>query len=351
MPRYAKPSKNRWVHPLYVRAFCYPHNGKVYTSVNGVRKATNLRWVPQNRTIAMQILTERIQEFKKYRMHPVTLQEAKEVFYKEVLVTRNKGTQKKYFSIFRQFLSADDMFIDDYEAIRQHIIEVRNTLPISNNSMDGKMRSLHYFFNFCVEKGWIEKNPITKDIRPKYQAPPPRTYTNEEWTKIIEAAQKNKRLRISLELAYYTAMRLSELVKLEWQDIEENSFIIHGKMGRVRLFPYKLFPEVVQLLEEAKLNGFPKPVPYPSGAMLAKDFRELRKKLDIDPRKNFHTIRKTAINRWSQLGIPVDIRARLAGQSVNVQFKEYMRNPDFEYFEKHLATILQRTSENEDLKR
>jgi len=346
MPRYAKPSKNRWVHPLYVRAYCFPRNGKVYTCVNGIKRATNLRWVPQNRTIALQILTERIQEFKKFRISPVTLRDAKEIFTKEILVTRNKGTQKRYATVLKQFLYADELFIDDYEAIRSLIIEVRNNLRINANSMDGKMRALHFFFNFCIEKGWIEKNPITKDIRPKYQPPPPRTYTSEEWRQIIEAARSNDKLRISLELAYYTGMRLSELIKLEWKDIEENNIVIQGKMGIARIFPYKLFPEVEKLLNEAREKNFSKPVPYVYAESLARDFRKLRKKLGIDERKNFHTIRKTAINRWSQMGIPVDIRARLAGQSVSVQFREYIKNPDFEYFSKNLAPILNKESQN-----
>lgn len=45
MPRFAKSSEDRWLHPSYRKAYCYRYrNGMVYTCVNSVRQSTGFEW-------------------------------------------------------------------------------------------------------------------------------------------------------------------------------------------------------------------------------------------------------------------------------------------------------------------
>jgi hypothetical protein len=63
--RIVKNTENRWIHPWYKFAYCYPRTMKdgtilVYTSVDSDRKATGIIWKPANKKHAMKVLEERL---------------------------------------------------------------------------------------------------------------------------------------------------------------------------------------------------------------------------------------------------------------------------------------------------
>jgi hypothetical protein len=49
-----------------------------------------------------------------------------------------------------------------------------------------------------------------------------------------------------------------------------------------------------------------------------------------------HSLRRFAINRWRLIKISLEMRSLLAGNSEVVQKKNYLKNPDTEYFDKNI---------------
>lgn len=351
MPRYCRPSENRWLHPTYRKAYCFRYrNGMVYTSVNSVRKATGLLWSIKNKKLAMEILDKRIREevFGQRLGSTKYVKDLVQQFFADRVSKLSKATQIRYKRIVKYFLY-ENWCLDDVQLIRIKILEqVGNMANYSQNYIRKMLSDLRGIFKYAIELDWMEKNPIVNSMLPTNKKKEVRAITIEHIQKYMEYFVLNGKEYLSrlVEFAYLTAMRIQEIIDLCWEDINERYIIIRGKGGRDRVFPLKPFPRVKEILDRLKALGLSKPCEYRNQQTLAKQLRSANLELQkLYPEMQFekitfHIIRKGAINHWRSIGIETEERNMLSGHTREVERNYYLAVPDIELIEQRISSKL-----------
>lgn len=109
----------------------------------------------------------------------------------------------------------------------------------SNTTMDGMRRVYSSFFNWLENEDYIEKNPVRKLAKIKWDTVKEQPYTGGEMEAILISTD-NTRNKAILTLMYSTAIRVSELAQINLQDIDfqtKTLHILHGKGGKDRYVP------------------------------------------------------------------------------------------------------------------
>jgi integrase/recombinase XerD len=163
-------------------------------------------------------------------------------------------------------LSAD---ADDLRAYLGHL----ERQGFAATSQARRLSAMRQFYKFLYAEGLRDSNPTTILDAPKKGRPLPKTMSEEDVTRLLEAAQREAaepesdrvstlRMLALLELLYATGMRVSELVSLPVRvlDQEGRFLIIRGKGNKERLVPLsrsaiaalKAYREVRKTVQDSK---------------------------------------------------------------------------------------------------
>lgn len=116
------------------------------------------------------------------------------------------------------------------------------SLDLSDRSVSNYISSFKSFYNYYIKLGKINTSPLDKIITPKLSKNLPTYLTSEEIDKLLdieitdEFKARNKSL---LEILYCSGLRISELINLEFKNIDLNDCIIRvmGKGKKERIVP------------------------------------------------------------------------------------------------------------------
>lgn len=109
-----------------------------------------------------------------------------------------------------------------------------------------RLSAVRQLFRFAFEEGWRDDDPATQIRGPKKQRHLPKTLSEEDVDRLLEAAQQTgrsqaDRLRNSclMQLLYATGMRVTELVSLPVASVRGNPdmVLVRGKGDKERLVP------------------------------------------------------------------------------------------------------------------
>ena len=109
-----------------------------------------------------------------------------------------------------------------------------------------RLSAVRQLFRFAFEEGWREDDPATQIRGPKKKRHLPKTLSEEDVERLLEAAQQTgrseaDRLRNSclMQLLYATGMRVTELVSLPVASVRGNPemVLVRGKGDKERLVP------------------------------------------------------------------------------------------------------------------
>lgn len=291
MSRPRDNEKPRWVSKLYAIGYVVEMNGNAYTRIAGQRRLCTipvkignrmvmapLRFTPENKKAAIEILETRIRETINGESAPVvthlptvrTLFQAMEEFLQSPrYMNAGKHVQKVYDTAFGYYVTRD-MPLDDNEVL--HLIERREVeCDLATSTRAKYLTRLRQFFDYCINKKWLTANPVRIIGIPSV----PRRedaliYTQEEFTAVIDYFVQRpdlKEYELAFRLLWLTAMRSVELLRMSRGDFIFDSesgrvtgLRIHGKkvngQERMRVFPLSapgdpdLFPEVRKVVEE-----------------------------------------------------------------------------------------------------
>ena len=140
---------------------------------------------------------------------------------------------------------------------------------------------LHNFFNFCIEKGYIDKNPVFK-VKKLNELSRIKTFSDEDIEKLITGAT-NKLTKDLITFLIYSGCRKGEALNLKWDDVDMKNQIIAIKATKTKYDRYIPISKPLQ----AVLSGIEK-----------KDdclyvFNDKGRKL-TDFKRSFHTACKNA---------------------------------------------------------
>lgn len=165
---------------------------------------------------------------------------------------------KKFFD----FLSSEnisDLNLISTRTVRQYFYQSKENRDLCQSSVSKIIATVKSFFNYLEEEDSIVKNPTRKIKIPKKKNKIPTVMSKYEVDLIIRSVdfapcrcrKNNTRDKLILSLLYYTGIRRSELLNLDWTNINlsmSTLTIRSGKGGKDRLIP--LHKAVTGLLDK-----------------------------------------------------------------------------------------------------
>jgi len=165
----------------------------------------------------------------------------------------------KKFIDYIYSIGISDINLISTRIIRQYFYHAKENRGLCQSSISKIISIAKSFFNYLEEDDIITKNPTRKIRVPKKVCRIPSVMSKYEVDLIIRSVdfaplrcrKNNIRDKLVISLLYYTGIRKSELLNLNWTDINlsKSTLIIRrGKGGKDRLIP--LHREVARLLDK-----------------------------------------------------------------------------------------------------
>ena len=178
------------------------------------------------------ILTKQIEDFVSYLSVEKNYAENTISSYERDLLKFSSFLNKKGFNDFKEI---------DSDALNLFIMELRNA-GTSGKSLKRYLSSIRVFFTFLMERDGLEINPALSIKTPKIERDLPKTIDFDDLKKMMTIkSSKYKELRsvLMIELLYSCALRVSELVGINLDDIDMNEGFVKvmGKGGKARFSP------------------------------------------------------------------------------------------------------------------
>lgn len=137
-------------------------------------------------------------------------------------------------------ISADSI---DKQAIR-HFLGKEFEVKFSSKTVGRRLASIKSFFKYLIKAEVVNNNPALYVKTPKTSKPLPNFIDEKMIDELMNAPPKNTitglRDRAILELFYSTGIRLSELININFRNIDFNNNLIRvvGKGNKERLIPF-----------------------------------------------------------------------------------------------------------------
>jgi integrase/recombinase XerD len=138
----------------------------------------------------------------------------------------------------------------------EELSEYRESWTLAPATARHKIERLRSFFKFCIERGWVEKNPAALLKHPRTVSAPSVPFTEEELEKIMAAMEefpdtlpgRRKQLRAFVVLLRYSGLRIQDVIRLTMDKISGGKLMLYTqKMGQAVWVPLPDF--VVKELE------------------------------------------------------------------------------------------------------
>jgi integrase len=197
------------------------------------------------------------------------------------------------------------------------------------------LRTLKAALNKALEWELISENPLNKIKLPKRQQEEQISLSVEELNSIIDAVN-NPQIKDLIKTAFYTGLRLSELINLRVKHVDlEAGFLTVGdedlitKSRRVR--EVALCSQEIQLLKDITthkkpddlLFGKTKKFPY-SADYVSRKFKKAVRQKNLNERIHFHSCRHSYITHLANSEVPLPAVQMLAGHSTITTTMRYV---------------------------
>lgn len=175
----------------------------------------------------------------------------------------SENTQAAYRSDLRRFceylvpkkialLEVDELTLQDY-------LLWRRTQGLSPRSTSRFLSSTKKFFQFALKQQWVNHDPTAKLKRPKLPQSIPHSLSETDVENLLQAPEVDTpiglRDRTMLEVLYATGLRVTELVRLQYDQVSRQQGLVRviGKGDKERLVP--LGEEALDWLERYLKHG------------------------------------------------------------------------------------------------
>jgi len=172
-----------------------------------------------------------------------------EAFIEYIMLERgfSQNTSHSYSRDLKEFvlflkLKGKEVVDADLEDGQDYIASLRSR-GLKTSSIARHVSSLRSFYQYLLAAGITEKNPMSLLRTPRQVRPLPYSLSVEEVARLIESTDTNQPLglrdRAIWETMYGSGLRVSEIVNLEFGDIEQNFewMLIRGKGSKERWVP------------------------------------------------------------------------------------------------------------------
>jgi integrase/recombinase XerC len=262
-------------------------------------------------------------------------------------------TLKYLTDFFRAQKSIRSIGLRDIENFASHLQQkvTRHTSlnrvePASSNRGEGYrvyFRTLKAAFNKAIEWGYVNENYFLKVKLPKKQKLAP-VFINSEQLSAINGQIKNDVVKDFVLFAFYTGMRLDEIINLRWKNIDlenrvitvgDENFTTKGRNQRFIPICEEALEALLQMQNDIRTtivikldgdastslgmtNGFvfckANGEQY-TGDHISQSFKRACKAAGLDSRIHFHTLRHSFASNLVQKGVSLYTIKELLGHS------------------------------------
>lgn len=182
---------------------------------------------------------------------PATLAQAIERYLEHLKVVRQYSEHTH--SGYRRDLLRLQAFVQVDEAPQTTLVDVKqhhirqclgqlHRSRLGPRSLQRWLSAVRSFLTFCCRQGYIKSDPSTGIRAPKAPKVLPRTLDADQASQFVEVPGNDflsLRDRAMLELFYSSGLRLSELVNLDWAQLDLSSaqVRVQGKGNKTRILP------------------------------------------------------------------------------------------------------------------
>ncbi len=137
--------------------------------------------------------------------------------------------------------SNNDVKEVNHKLMRTYLVALVES-GLENSSVNRKLSSVKTFFRFLRQQGEIQVNPAVKVKSLKQQKKLPQFVPEKQlWEKAVFQQAENEYTalldELILELFYQTGIRLSELIELKEQNVQQTQIKVLGKRNKERIIP------------------------------------------------------------------------------------------------------------------
>ena len=298
--------------------------------VNGKRTKkstkTSLKKEAEKYLLNFQIQFNPNQNIQK--INNINLSELQKEYLEYISSTRSKSYIRSVKLSFKQFQN----FSNDIPLIRidAKLIDKFVTSVFSNSKHAAALyyRTLKAAFSKAVDWNYLEINPFKKVKLPKIPKHNPLFITIDEFQKIISETKEDY-LKNIFYTAFYTGMRLGEILNMKWSWINLNEKYITVKCTEEFLTKSKkerIIP-INNVLLQILLNQYPKIIDINNddyvfnrlkGIKLNEDFisKQFKKSVraaELNDKIHFHTLRHSFASNLVQKGVSLYVVKELLG--------------------------------------
>jgi len=230
-----------------------------------------------------------------------------------------KSTDEGYMKVMKQHFGNIDlreitpMMVQQFRASR---LKVGNEKSTTNRYL----ACLKKMLNLAIDEGYLESNPVSKikfysereNIRTRTLSP-----TEEE--KLFDHSATH--LIPIIQTALYTGMRLSEILRLQWNQIDFRNREIRVEKTKSERFRYipmnSVLEEMFQRMKKSTFNNtylFPNPNTGKPFTTIKTAFNATKRRASISDLR-FHDLRHTAATRMIEAGVDVNTVKEILGHS------------------------------------
>jgi site-specific recombinase XerD len=124
----------------------------------------------------------------------------------------------------KQITQAGSVLSEHIEAFKEYLAD-NNYIA---KSISRKLNSIKTFFRFLEEEKLVKDNPAATIPHPKYEVKPPRILSKTEYRALRDAARDDKRMAAVIEILLQTGIRISELGRLQLDDVANKEIQIRA---------------------------------------------------------------------------------------------------------------------------
>ena len=320
----------------------FNRNGKLYVSINGVRKSTKLKYSKEN-IKKFKSYYQDVEFFNNFNINksvPTVVELCQTVLNeKENIIKRNSyrsydilfNTQIKPFFKNKFVNEITPSIVFDF----YNMFKDKSTL----NTCNSLLRSS---FEYAIVKGYISSSPF-QIKKPKfkndYKINP---FTFDEANEIINSAPAL--IKNLIAVSFYTGMRTGEVIGLKWKNIDFQNYTI--KIDTQITGGFEETPKTISsnriidmlpicekfLLEQYKITSFSEYVflnslnkTYHSSSSLQYTWFRLLKSLNIDYRSFYQTRHSFASNMLSNGENALWVSQMLGHKSMDITLQKYSK--------------------------
>lgn len=240
------------------------------------------------------------------------------------IASAERASNARYREFWDRMLGVLGISTPISEVTFEHLVDLRLALAArpgrkgqaaSRATVNRHLACVRAALRLAVEQGWLARDPWRRGLRLPESNARDRVATPEEIAALLSRARPA--LRLAIRLAYDSGMRLSEILRLEWADVDlarSLAKVQRSKTDRGRQHgrTVPLLPTSVAALRAWRAEHPDSVAVFEKRASFPVKFHRLARMCGIEG-LTFHDLRHTAATRFRRAGVDVFTLKRIMG--------------------------------------